>query len=148
MHCTPVRQSLILAVAHGWWLLYVLHYILTEREKGSCLEPLTDLCPCLLSQYRSKNSAFFSDEERCSLGVLGSDEKAESTSFLHTLAQTDITSVYRLSECLLFQPLRKPRLLKIKRVFLSRNRVSLNSNPTQEFGAVVTIQLMTWILAD
>ncbi|XP_006097500.1 SH3 domain and tetratricopeptide repeat-containing protein 2 isoform X2 [Myotis lucifugus] len=45
----------------------------------------------------SKNSAFFSDEERCSLGVLGSDGKAESTSFLHALAQTDITSVYRLS---------------------------------------------------
>ncbi|XP_036279800.1 SH3 domain and tetratricopeptide repeat-containing protein 2 isoform X1 [Pipistrellus kuhlii] len=45
----------------------------------------------------SKSSAFFSDEERYSLGVLGSDGKAESTSFLHTLAQTDITSLYRLS---------------------------------------------------
>ncbi|KAM5214349.1 SH3 domain and tetratricopeptide repeat-containing protein 2 isoform 4-T5 [Hipposideros larvatus] len=45
----------------------------------------------------SKNSAFFSDEERCSLWVLGSDRKAESATFLHTLAHTDITSVYRLS---------------------------------------------------
>ncbi|XP_059949589.1 SH3 domain and tetratricopeptide repeat-containing protein 2 isoform X3 [Mesoplodon densirostris] len=45
----------------------------------------------------SKNSTFFSDEERCSLGVPGSDRKAECASFLHTLAQTDITSVYRLS---------------------------------------------------
>lgn len=46
----------------------------------------------------SKNSAFFSDEERCSLWALGSDRKAKSTSFLHTLAQTDIASVYQLSE--------------------------------------------------
>ncbi|KAM6148675.1 SH3 domain and tetratricopeptide repeat-containing protein 2 isoform 2-T2 [Erethizon dorsatum] len=45
----------------------------------------------------SKNSTFFSDEERCSLWALGSDRKAECASFLHTLAQTDITSVYRLS---------------------------------------------------
>ncbi|KAM5168050.1 SH3 domain and tetratricopeptide repeat-containing protein 2 isoform 2-T2 [Callospermophilus lateralis] len=45
----------------------------------------------------SKNSAFFSDEERCSLWALGNDKKAECASFLHTLAQTDITSVYRLS---------------------------------------------------
>ncbi|XP_060036715.1 SH3 domain and tetratricopeptide repeat-containing protein 2 isoform X2 [Erinaceus europaeus] len=45
----------------------------------------------------SKNSAFLSDEERCSLGFLGSDRKAECASFLHTLAHTDITSVYRLS---------------------------------------------------
>nr|XP_031305171.1 SH3 domain and tetratricopeptide repeat-containing protein 2 isoform X2 [Camelus dromedarius] len=45
----------------------------------------------------SKNSAFFSEEERCSLGVLGSDRKAECADFLHTLAQTDITSIYRLS---------------------------------------------------
>ncbi|XP_058399649.1 SH3 domain and tetratricopeptide repeat-containing protein 2 isoform X4 [Diceros bicornis minor] len=45
----------------------------------------------------SKNSTFFSDEERCSLWVLGSDRKAECASFLHTLAHTDITSVYRLS---------------------------------------------------
>ncbi|XP_049563982.1 SH3 domain and tetratricopeptide repeat-containing protein 2 isoform X3 [Orcinus orca] len=45
----------------------------------------------------SKNSTFFSDEERCSLGVPGSDRKTECASFLHTLAQTDITSVYRLS---------------------------------------------------
>ncbi|XP_004620637.2 SH3 domain and tetratricopeptide repeat-containing protein 2 isoform X1 [Sorex araneus] len=45
----------------------------------------------------SKNSAFFSDEERCSLWVLGSERRAECASFLHTLAQTDITSVYRLS---------------------------------------------------
>lgn len=45
----------------------------------------------------SKNSAFFSDEERWSLWVLGSDRKAECANFLHTLAHTDITSVYRLS---------------------------------------------------
>ncbi|XP_037657587.1 SH3 domain and tetratricopeptide repeat-containing protein 2 isoform X2 [Choloepus didactylus] len=45
----------------------------------------------------SKNSAFFSDEERCSLQVLGSETKAESVSFVHTLAHTDITYVYRLS---------------------------------------------------
>ncbi|MXQ86950.1 hypothetical protein E5288_WYG019336 [Bos mutus] len=45
----------------------------------------------------SKNSAFFSDEEKCSLGFLGSDRKAECVSFLRTLAQTDITSVYQLS---------------------------------------------------
>uniref|UniRef100_G3SY89 SH3 domain and tetratricopeptide repeats 2 n=1 Tax=Loxodonta africana TaxID=9785 RepID=G3SY89_LOXAF len=45
----------------------------------------------------SKSSAFFSDEERCSLWVLGSDRKAECYSFLHMLAHTDITSVYRLS---------------------------------------------------
>ncbi|ELK17248.1 SH3 domain and tetratricopeptide repeat-containing protein 2 [Pteropus alecto] len=45
----------------------------------------------------SKNSAFFSDEERCSLWVLESDWKAECASFLHALAHTDITSVYRLS---------------------------------------------------
>nr|XP_036862093.1 SH3 domain and tetratricopeptide repeat-containing protein 2 isoform X2 [Manis javanica] len=45
----------------------------------------------------SKNSAFFSDEERCSLWVLGSDRRSECASFLHTLARTDIASVYRLS---------------------------------------------------
>uniref|UniRef100_A0A8D1YGN2 SH3 domain and tetratricopeptide repeats 2 n=4 Tax=Sus scrofa TaxID=9823 RepID=A0A8D1YGN2_PIG len=45
----------------------------------------------------SKHSAFFSDEERCSLGVLGSDRTTECASFLHALAQTDIASVYRLS---------------------------------------------------
>ncbi|XP_037364885.1 SH3 domain and tetratricopeptide repeat-containing protein 2 isoform X2 [Talpa occidentalis] len=45
----------------------------------------------------SKNSAFFSDEERCSLWALGSDRKAEGATFLHTLAHTDITSVHRLS---------------------------------------------------
>ncbi|KAM4870342.1 SH3 domain and tetratricopeptide repeat-containing protein 2 isoform 1-T1 [Urocitellus parryii] len=45
----------------------------------------------------SKNSTFFSDEERCSLWALGNDKKAECASFLHALAQTDITSVYRLS---------------------------------------------------
>ncbi|KAL2779200.1 SH3 domain and tetratricopeptide repeat-containing protein 2 [Daubentonia madagascariensis] len=45
----------------------------------------------------SRNSAFLSDEERCSLWALGSDRKAECASFLHTLARTDITSVYRLS---------------------------------------------------
>ncbi|XP_006863916.1 PREDICTED: SH3 domain and tetratricopeptide repeat-containing protein 2 isoform X2 [Chrysochloris asiatica] len=45
----------------------------------------------------SKNSAFFSDEERCSLWVLESDKREECTSFLHLLAHTDITSVYRLS---------------------------------------------------
>ncbi|XP_003477384.2 SH3 domain and tetratricopeptide repeat-containing protein 2 isoform X2 [Cavia porcellus] len=45
----------------------------------------------------SKSSAFFSDEERCSLWPLGSERKAECASFLRTLAQTDITSVYRLS---------------------------------------------------
>lgn len=78
--------------------------------------PFTDLCPCLLSQCRSKNCTFFSDEERCSLGVLGSDRNAECASFLHTLAHTDITSVYRLSECLFLQPLGKPRLLKTKSV--------------------------------
>ncbi|XP_027258578.2 SH3 domain and tetratricopeptide repeat-containing protein 2 isoform X2 [Cricetulus griseus] len=46
----------------------------------------------------SKNSAFFSDEERCSLWVPGSDRKPECLDFLHGLAHTDITSVYRLSE--------------------------------------------------
>ncbi|XP_062944152.1 SH3 domain and tetratricopeptide repeat-containing protein 2 [Cynocephalus volans] len=45
----------------------------------------------------SKNSPFFSDEERCSLWALGNDSKAECVSFLCTLAHTDITSVYRLS---------------------------------------------------
>uniref|UniRef100_A0A8C0QC12 SH3 domain and tetratricopeptide repeats 2 n=1 Tax=Canis lupus familiaris TaxID=9615 RepID=A0A8C0QC12_CANLF len=45
----------------------------------------------------NKSSAFFSDEERCSLWVLGSDRKAECASFLHTLAHTDIASVYRLT---------------------------------------------------
>ncbi|KAM6222371.1 SH3 domain and tetratricopeptide repeat-containing protein 2 [Rhynchocyon petersi] len=45
----------------------------------------------------SRNSPFFSDEERCSLWLLGSDRKAECSSFLHMLAHTDITSVYRLS---------------------------------------------------
>ncbi|XP_024432725.2 SH3 domain and tetratricopeptide repeat-containing protein 2 isoform X4 [Desmodus rotundus] len=45
----------------------------------------------------SKNSAFFSEEERCSLWVLGSDRTAECAGFLRTLAHTDITSVYRLS---------------------------------------------------
>ncbi|XP_007941779.1 SH3 domain and tetratricopeptide repeat-containing protein 2 [Orycteropus afer afer] len=45
----------------------------------------------------SKNSAFFSDEERCSLWVLESERRAECSSFLHMLAHTDITSVYRLS---------------------------------------------------
>ncbi|XP_071066739.1 SH3 domain and tetratricopeptide repeat-containing protein 2 isoform X2 [Dasypus novemcinctus] len=45
----------------------------------------------------SKNTAFFSDEERCSLWVLGSERKAECATFLHMLAHTDITSVYRLS---------------------------------------------------
>ncbi|XP_073932793.1 SH3 domain and tetratricopeptide repeat-containing protein 2 isoform X3 [Castor canadensis] len=45
----------------------------------------------------SKNSAFFSDEERCSLWTLGSDGKAECVNFLRKLAHTDITSVYRLS---------------------------------------------------
>ncbi|XP_021085508.2 SH3 domain and tetratricopeptide repeat-containing protein 2 isoform X2 [Mesocricetus auratus] len=46
----------------------------------------------------SKNSAFFSDEERCSLWAPGSDRKAECSGFLRALAHTDITSVYRLSE--------------------------------------------------
>lgn len=45
----------------------------------------------------SRNFAFFSDEERCSLLALGSDKQTECSSFLHTLARTDITSVYRLS---------------------------------------------------
>ncbi|KAM5301082.1 SH3 domain and tetratricopeptide repeat-containing protein 2 isoform 1-T1 [Glossophaga mutica] len=45
----------------------------------------------------NKNSAFFSEEERCSLWVLGSDRMAENASYLRTLAHTDITSVYRLS---------------------------------------------------
>ncbi|XP_045407375.1 SH3 domain and tetratricopeptide repeat-containing protein 2 [Lemur catta] len=45
----------------------------------------------------SRTSAFLSDEERCSLWALGSDRKAECASSLHTLARTDITSVYRLS---------------------------------------------------
>ncbi|KAM7141560.1 SH3 domain and tetratricopeptide repeat-containing protein 2 isoform 2-T2 [Molossus nigricans] len=45
----------------------------------------------------SKNCAFFSEEERSSLGALGSDREAECAGFLHTLAHTDITSVYRLS---------------------------------------------------
>uniref|UniRef100_A0A8C6RJG5 SH3 domain and tetratricopeptide repeats 2 n=2 Tax=Nannospalax galili TaxID=1026970 RepID=A0A8C6RJG5_NANGA len=46
----------------------------------------------------SKNSAFFSEEERCSLWAPGSDKKAECASFLSMLAHTDIASVYRLSE--------------------------------------------------
>uniref|UniRef100_A0A8C5L5Y3 SH3 domain and tetratricopeptide repeats 2 n=1 Tax=Jaculus jaculus TaxID=51337 RepID=A0A8C5L5Y3_JACJA len=46
----------------------------------------------------SKNSAFFNDEERCSLWALRSDRKAECASFLRKLAHTDITSVYRLSD--------------------------------------------------
>lgn len=46
----------------------------------------------------SKNAAFFSDEERCSLWAPGSDRKAECSGFLHALAHTDIASVYRLSE--------------------------------------------------
>ncbi|KAM4875436.1 SH3 domain and tetratricopeptide repeat-containing protein 2 isoform 1-T1 [Thomomys bottae] len=45
----------------------------------------------------SKNSVFFSDEERSSLWTLGSDRKAECVTFLHMLSHTDITSVYRLS---------------------------------------------------
>ncbi|XP_004631334.1 SH3 domain and tetratricopeptide repeat-containing protein 2 isoform X2 [Octodon degus] len=45
----------------------------------------------------SKSSAFFSDDEKCSLWALASDRKAACASFLHTLAQTDIASVYRLS---------------------------------------------------
>ncbi|XP_014444222.1 SH3 domain and tetratricopeptide repeat-containing protein 2 isoform X2 [Tupaia chinensis] len=45
----------------------------------------------------SKHSAFFSEEERCSLWVLGNDRKTECANFLHMLAHTDITSVYRLS---------------------------------------------------
>ncbi|XP_004854431.1 SH3 domain and tetratricopeptide repeat-containing protein 2 isoform X1 [Heterocephalus glaber] len=45
----------------------------------------------------SRNSAFYSDEERCSLWALGSDRKADCASFLRTLAHTDIASVYRLS---------------------------------------------------
>ncbi|XP_050013835.1 SH3 domain and tetratricopeptide repeat-containing protein 2 [Alexandromys fortis] len=46
----------------------------------------------------SKNSAFFSEEERCSLWAPGSDRKAECSGFLRALAHTDIASVYRLSE--------------------------------------------------
>lgn len=129
----------------GWWLLYVL-YCIWWREKGSCLGCCTDMCPCLLSQCRSKNSAFFSDEERCSLWVLGSDRKAESASFLHTLAHTDITSVYRLSECLSLRPLWKPGLLTRKRMSLARNGIPLKSNSTHELGVVATIQLMTWVI--
>nr|XP_012597056.1 SH3 domain and tetratricopeptide repeat-containing protein 2 isoform X2 [Microcebus murinus] len=45
----------------------------------------------------SRNSAFLSEEERCSLWALGSDRKAECAGFLHSLARTDITSVYQLS---------------------------------------------------
>ncbi|XP_006893814.1 PREDICTED: SH3 domain and tetratricopeptide repeat-containing protein 2 [Elephantulus edwardii] len=45
----------------------------------------------------SKNSTFFSDEERCSLWVLERNRREECSSFLHMLAHTDITSVYRLS---------------------------------------------------
>uniref|UniRef100_A0A2K5K211 SH3 domain-containing protein n=1 Tax=Colobus angolensis palliatus TaxID=336983 RepID=A0A2K5K211_COLAP len=45
----------------------------------------------------SRNFAFLSDEERCSLLALGSDKQTECCSFLHTLARTDITSVYRLN---------------------------------------------------
>lgn len=46
----------------------------------------------------SKNSAFFSDEERSSLWSPGSERKAECSGFLCSLAHTDITSIYRLSE--------------------------------------------------
>ncbi|XP_041497357.1 SH3 domain and tetratricopeptide repeat-containing protein 2 [Microtus oregoni] len=46
----------------------------------------------------SKNSAFFSEEERCSLWAPGSDRKAECSGFLRALAHTDIASVYLLSE--------------------------------------------------
>uniref|UniRef100_U3DL58 SH3 domain and tetratricopeptide repeat-containing protein 2 n=1 Tax=Callithrix jacchus TaxID=9483 RepID=U3DL58_CALJA len=53
----------------------------------------------------SRNSAFLSDEERCSLLALGSDKQAECSSFIHTLARTDITSVYRLSG---FESIRNP----------------------------------------
>ncbi|XP_008062587.1 SH3 domain and tetratricopeptide repeat-containing protein 2 isoform X2 [Carlito syrichta] len=45
----------------------------------------------------SRTSAFLSDEEKCSLWALGHDRKAEDAGFLHALARTDITSVYRLS---------------------------------------------------
>lgn len=65
----------------------------------------------------SKNSAFFSDEERCSLWVLGSDRRSECASFLHTLARTDIASVYRLSECLSLSPLESPRSSRLRECF-------------------------------
>lgn len=68
-----------------------------ERKMGS-LKPSTKLC-LFSAPSRSKNSAFFSDEERCSLWVPGSDRKPECLDFLHGLAHTDITSVYRLSKC-------------------------------------------------
>ncbi|XP_053423016.1 SH3 domain and tetratricopeptide repeat-containing protein 2 isoform X3 [Nycticebus coucang] len=58
--------------------------------------PITSIDPDSYSPM-SRNSAFLSDEERCSLWALGGDRKAECASFLHTLAHTDITSVYRLS---------------------------------------------------
>ncbi|XP_033262718.2 SH3 domain and tetratricopeptide repeat-containing protein 2 isoform X4 [Orcinus orca] len=68
---------------------------LVTGQRG--LVPVSALEPLPLPFHQSKNSTFFSDEERCSLGVPGSDRKTECASFLHTLAQTDITSVYRLS---------------------------------------------------
>ncbi|KAL6041218.1 hypothetical protein STEG23_022924 [Scotinomys teguina] len=67
-----------------------------ERKMGS-LEPSANLC-LSSAPSRSKNAAFFSDEERCSLWAPGSDRKAECSGFLRALAHTDIASVYRLSE--------------------------------------------------
>lgn len=66
-----------------------------EREVG---KPSANLC-LFSASSRSKNSAFFSEEERCSLWAPGSDRKAECSGFLRALAHTDIASVYRLSEC-------------------------------------------------
>uniref|UniRef100_A0A5F9D3C2 SH3 domain and tetratricopeptide repeats 2 n=1 Tax=Oryctolagus cuniculus TaxID=9986 RepID=A0A5F9D3C2_RABIT len=68
---------------------------LVTGQRG--LVPVAALEPLPLPFHQSKNSAFLSDEERCSLWDLGCDSKAECASFLHTLAHTDITSVYRLS---------------------------------------------------
>lgn len=77
---------------------------------------------CVLSWCRSKNSAFFTDEERCSLWALKCDSKAECASFLRTLAHTDITSVYRLSECGGLKPLSKPSYSRL-RASQSRSRI-------------------------
>lgn len=103
--CNHELRSVISAMASELAVsLWPSLYPGLERE-WLRLGPGTDQHPCLLSQCRNKSSAFFSDEERCSLWVLGSDRKAECASFLHTLAHTDIASVYRLSEYLLLRPL-------------------------------------------
>lgn len=65
----------------------------------------------------------FSDEEKCLWGSWEVTGKLSVSASLRTLAQTDITSVYQLSEYLLLNclpPPRKPKLLKIKELFLTK----------------------------